>query len=638
MTFVSVVSALTIFVGGLVLVGWAVDVGALKSILPGWVSVNANTAVAFVLIGIALLFSARPPGLLYNVARLCGWLAGGIGLLTIAEYISGWNPGFDQWLFLELAGTVATSNPGRMAPDSALCFVLLAAGLETVRAVRQRSRMLTISVIFGGIVMSLAAAAVTTYLSPSFGSFGWWGLTNMAVPTATVFVVLGVALIVLARQAGGLNWFLGRGPTWLFTSSLMLMLLLGLHASRSALWQADTALRVRYAEQVLAAISDVLGEAVKTQSHTRGYVITGEDRYLQSEQAASVRCRAAMAELRALLLVPDQQARAVQIEAQINELLQWYPQVIAVRRSGGAGIDQRAMVNHGEDLMERLWASIKQMDNAEGQVLQERSRKAQRVALFTQVFISSITLAGLIIFLSVLVGLNQAELRRQQALEALHASELRYRRLFEAARDGVLILDAETGQVVDVNPYLVELLGVTREVLLGKKVWELGFFKDLVANEANFMELQAKQYIRCDDMALEGHDGMRHEVEFISNVYLVNNQKVIQCNIRDISERVLAAERLRQETEQLQANNEELSRLNRLMTGRELRTIELKQQINDLAVQLGQPRPYRLAFMDAAAAEVLRTTPKPGDPEAEVRGQRSEVGSQNSGTRKEQSL
>ena len=365
--------------------------------------------------------------------------------------------------------------------------------------------------------------------------------------------------------------------------------------------------------------------------------------------------------------------------------------------------------------------------------------------------------------------LQRAMDARQQSDASLVASELRYRRLFEAARDGVLILDAETGMVVDVNPYLIELLGVTREVFLGKRVWELGFFNDLIANEANFTELQEKKYIRYEDMALKGHDGKRHEVEFISNVYLVEGHKVIQCNIRDITERkqaedelsetkaflhaalnqsqvgiaiadapsgrlrfvnqaglligggtevelvtdldvnqyaalwklfdldgtplatdavplaravlfgehctrefiirsselgdriVLAnaapirnpagkvtagivvflditerkrvEELLRQNTQELRDRNEELTRFNRLATGRELRTIELKQQVNELAAQLGQLRPYPLAFLDAAAAEVVRTTPKPDEQGAEVSDQKSEV----SKTQKEKS-
>ena len=116
-------------------------------------------------------------------------------------------------------------------------------------------------------------------------------------------------------------------------------------------------------------------------------------------------------------------------------------------------------------------------------------------------------------------------------------SENRYRRLFETAKDGILILDAESGLVDDVNPFLVNLLGYSKESLLQKKVWELGFMKDIIANQAHFAELQQKEYIRYDDRPLRAADGRKIEVEFVSNVYLANGQRVIQCNIRDISER-----------------------------------------------------------------------------------------------------
>jgi PAS domain S-box-containing protein len=129
--------------------------------------------------------------------------------------------------------------------------------------------------------------------------------------------------------------------------------------------------------------------------------------------------------------------------------------------------------------------------------------------------------------------------------EALAVSELRYRRLFETAKDGILILDAETGMVVDVNPFLVDLLGYPYEEFVGKAIWDLGFFKDIVANQDNFAELQQKEYIRYEDKPLETADGRRIDVEFVSNVYLVNHKKVIQCNIRDITERKRTEEALR---------------------------------------------------------------------------------------------
>ena len=126
------------------------------------------------------------------------------------------------------------------------------------------------------------------------------------------------------------------------------------------------------------------------------------------------------------------------------------------------------------------------------------------------------------------------------------SSEIHYRRIFEAARDGILILDAQTGVVVDVNPFMIEMLGYSREQLLEKKVWDLRFFKNIVADKNRFLEWQQKGYIRYEDLPLETADGRRIDVEFISNVYVVNNEKVTQCSIRDITERKRADDRLRE--------------------------------------------------------------------------------------------
>jgi PAS domain S-box-containing protein len=120
---------------------------------------------------------------------------------------------------------------------------------------------------------------------------------------------------------------------------------------------------------------------------------------------------------------------------------------------------------------------------------------------------------------------------------ALISSERRYRRLFESAKDGILILDAETGMIQDVNPFLIDLLGYSKENFIEKAIWEIGFFKDIVANQDKFLELQQKEYARYEDLPLETADGRKINVEFVSNVYPVNNHKVIQCNIRDITKR-----------------------------------------------------------------------------------------------------
>ena len=126
---------------------------------------------------------------------------------------------------------------------------------------------------------------------------------------------------------------------------------------------------------------------------------------------------------------------------------------------------------------------------------------------------------------------------RKEAEARLRKSEDRYRRLFETAKDGILILEAEGGHIAEANPFLLELLGYSQEELLGKELWEIGLFKDIKSNQEAFQKLKKTGYIRYDDLPLKTKQGLRRDVEFVSNTYDVGNQSVIQCNIRDITER-----------------------------------------------------------------------------------------------------
>jgi PAS domain S-box-containing protein len=125
---------------------------------------------------------------------------------------------------------------------------------------------------------------------------------------------------------------------------------------------------------------------------------------------------------------------------------------------------------------------------------------------------------------------------------ALAVSETRYRRLFESATDGILILDWDSGEIVDVNPFLTELLGSTRDDLLGKKLWDIAPLSGIAATESAFSLLREKEFLHSADLPIEIEGRGRIHVEFASNSYLVDGTRVVQCHIRDITERRRADE------------------------------------------------------------------------------------------------
>jgi PAS domain S-box-containing protein len=169
----------------------------------------------------------------------------------------------------------------------------------------------------------------------------------------------------------------------------------------------------------------------------------------------------------------------------------------------------------------------------------------------------------------ILLAIEDATERRRAA-DALVVSETRYRRLFEAAQDGILIVDPGTRRIFDANPFLTDLLGYTRDELVGKELWEIGLFRDVEVSKAAFRALQDRGYIRYEDLPLQTKDGRGIEVECVSNVYQVDGTPVVQCNIRDVTDRKRAEAGLREVharlEERVAERTAELARANQALT------------------------------------------------------------------------
>jgi len=131
--------------------------------------------------------------------------------------------------------------------------------------------------------------------------------------------------------------------------------------------------------------------------------------------------------------------------------------------------------------------------------------------------------------------LENAERKRSE--ETVRVSETRYRRLFEAAHDGIVLIDPATSEITDANPFMTRLLGYPHDQFVGKQLFEIGLLKDETASREMVETLKQNREVRYEDLPLKSQDGQHVEVEVVANLYQESDRQVIQCNIRDITAR-----------------------------------------------------------------------------------------------------
>ena len=564
---VSLAGALAVVLGALVLVGWARDVPALKSVLPGWVSMKPNTALCFILTGIALLPLplTQSPGLtsvISNLAHLCGLLAGLIGLLTLVESVFAWDFGIDQLLFTEPAGTVGTSVPGRMAPDTALSFMVLAATQAMLRDPRKTRSTLLPAAILCALVLISAASNLLTYFTPELGPFGWWGATIMAVPTAAMFATLAAAMLWQIWQEDVLRWSLSAAVTAGFALGLTLLMVVGLTSSRLQVVLQEANQQTLRGETTLKQFAAVEAEVASTQNHTRGYIITGDAQMLQSHALADANARDALAALRqntadGVLA----QMHFTEVEGRALEALQWFRQVIAARQTGpGVQPDQ---VRHGEALMRAFRAAIDQAQHTQGERLQQYKLESQTASRFAYAIISGGMVLSLLILASALLWLNYAETERRRTQTQLDiaqrekAAGLYARSLLEASLDPLVTISAQ-GKITDVNEASVKATGVAREALVGTDFAD--YFTDPDKAREGYQQVFAKGLVTDYQLSIRHSSGNITDVLYNASVYRDEEGQVLGvfAAARDITERKKAEDALKALSKALTRSNLEL--------------------------------------------------------------------------------
>jgi PAS domain S-box-containing protein len=448
--FTTLAGAVALLVGMFALAGWVMEVEWLKSLLPGYVSMKVNTGVALALSGAALLVRS----LRWNASLRRRWtvaLSGpviALGVLTLAEYLSGLNLGIDHWSFHHppLFGAVAF-DPARMAPATAYCVMLIGAALVLSvlpQPMKWDWRLPTIAA-FGTTMLTVGTLAVTGYLSRAAMGTPFLNKAGPAIHTALAFMLLGAALLALVRSEGGLAWALEGAVTTGFAIGVAVMLLAAGTSFSFTERLLNSATWVAHTQEVLKEIQEVKTLVADLESSQRGYIITGNEELLQARDKEKA---GLAADLTAIgTLTADnvrQQRRLAPLKATIKQRLAFGDQTIVIRRQSGFAAAQD-LIGSGAGILlsKQIGAALNVMEEEEDTLLGQRQIATGAATATTflllpvAVFLSMTTLSAGLFFL------NAGLCERARTEANLHTSDERLRIVTENARVGLVMVDRQ---------------------------------------------------------------------------------------------------------------------------------------------------------------------------------------------------
>jgi PAS domain S-box-containing protein len=634
---------LAIAIGVTVLLGWLSDVSLLKTLLPGFVNMKANTALAFVLAGAALLLLWPPavPQAQARVGRVLALLVTLIGALTLGQYLFGWQLGIDELLFRDLDAAPWTTAPGRMASSTGLAFLLLGLALLGIDWTPRRwlwpAELLALSII------ALCTIATLEYLVGRAIAYPLFQNTRMALHTFITFLLLCAGLLAARREFGIFGAIRARLASPLerrvyvaLALGLLALLATGAASFFSAQDSAARATAVDRTHQVRRQLGLVLSTHQDLQTGQRGFAITGNPEFLQPYERALAQVDRHYRELAALLQDnPAQGKPLAALETQARRHFEYAARVVSTRQREGTEAALRIIAGgEGKQIMDSLRSTIAQMDAEEARLLALRSEegRASVERLNWTLLVSTLFALSVVLFAGTVIYRDFG--RRHRAEAALRDSEENLSTTLRSIGDAVLATDTQ-GRVTRMNPVAERLTGWPLAEAIGRPVDEV--FK--IVNEhtrapalipvAQVLETGLVQGL-ANHTVLIGRDGtewpvadsaapIRDDGGELSGVVLVfrdvTEERRAERMIREQNE--LLEQRVRERTAQLQRSEAELRTvLENIGDGVAVSSLDGQMlYVNQAAVALyGFPSPDEFLLRQAELTALFELTAADGAP------------------------
>lgn len=572
---------LAILVGGLVLLGWALDITAIKSITPGFASMKVNTAICFVLSGVALclLAGARTGGVGRSLARLCAFLVAGVGALTLAEDLSGINFGIDQWLFPETLPSVNTGMSGRMAPATAFNFIITGAALLLISTANNRCRAwaqhaaLVIGIIGMLAVLGYAYGVEDLYKFNPFSS--------MALHTAVLFMALAAGILALQPDQGLMSVLTGKHPGSVMARLLLPFAIvlpfvagwLSMKGEQAGLY-GDVLEMAFFAMITIIFFVTVVWISAWRLKRMEMSIMRQETMFQSLDESS----------LDAHVFV-NERGRIVSVNPRSVALFGYARQEL-VDLPLDTLMPERFRARHAQHFA-AYCANPHTRPMGIGMEFPARRKDGSEFPV--EIALNPVQTNKEMLVYCVIRDITE----RKRAQEQVQ----RLANMLEESLNEIYVFDAETLKFQMVNRGARENIGYSMEELSTLTPLELKteYTPESFATLIRPLRTGEQRMI----MFTSHHrrkDGSVYPVEVHLQLFSDTSPAMFIAIILDITER-------KQQEMSLQQRTGELGRFNRMAVGREKRIIELKRQVNELSQELGKPKPYDLSFVEEHTAQ-----------------------------------